>query len=337
MKGIKKGITVAGTLISDVFHKIESYPAEGLLTNVLDTSKHIGGSGNIILDLAKLDPSLPVKVCAVIGKDENGENLLSVLSRYPNINTENISIGDTTPCTIIMNADDTKQRTFFFVSGASDDFGLAHVRFERLDTKIFHLEYLLLMKKADSPDATFGTHGARILYEAQKRGYLTSIDVVSEQSDRAKGVVSCALKYTDICCINEYEAQAVTETVLCENGTLNRERVFAALEKIAALGARKWVVIHAPNESFGLDVERKAFVRVPSLALPKGYIKGTTGAGDAYCAGILYGAHEDFALDDAMRLARACAACSLSESNGTDGMQSYREVLKAGEAFAALD
>lgn len=337
MGSARKGITVAGTLISDVFYRIESYPAPGLLTNVLSTEKHIGGTGNIILDLAKLDTELTVRVCALIGQDENGENLLSILSRYKNIDTKSISIGDTTSTTIIMNANDTKQRTFFFVPGASDVFDLSYIDFDALNTKIFHLEYLLLMKKVDAPDAEFGTHGARILYEAQRRGYLTSIDVVSEQSNRAKGIVPCALKYTDICCINEYEAEAVTETALSENGVLQREKVPAALKKLAALGVKKWAVIHAPLESFGLDVETNTLVRVPSLDIPKSYIKGTTGAGDAYCAGILYGAHEGFDLERSMRLARAAATCSLSESNGTDGMRSYHEVMQAESRFAVLD
>ena len=69
------------------------------------------------------------------------------------------------------------------------------------------------------------------------------------------------------------------------------------------------------------------------MNLPGGFIKGTTGAGDAYCSGILYGAYMDMSLYEAMILARATAACSLSESNGTDGMLPYSEAMNLNEEY----
>jgi sugar/nucleoside kinase (ribokinase family) len=232
-----------------------------------------------------------------------------------------------------MNAADTKQRTFFFVPEASDKFGMDYINWDTVDAKIFQLEYLLLMKKVDSADEEYGTHGARILAEAKKRGMITSIDVVSEQSDRAKNIVKAALKYTDICCINESEAEAVTGITLTKDGEIVPEKVFEAIDEIKKLGVSKWIVVHAPKFGFGLDCETGETITVPSLNLPKGYIKGSTGAGDAYCSGILYSAHEDKTLEEAMKFARASAACSLSENNGTDGMRSYKEVLLVEEKY----
>ena len=49
--------------------------------------------------------------------------------------------------------------------------------------------------------------------------------------------------------------------------------------------------------------------------LPKGFIKNTTGAGDAYCAGVLYGAHEDRSLEDSIN-GDCYAAFSLSDNGG---------------------
>ncbi|MBQ6946591.1 MAG: carbohydrate kinase family protein, partial [Clostridia bacterium] len=328
MSNAKKGITVAGSLIADVFYEIDTYPNEGFLSTVRATSMNIGGSGNMILDLAKLDENLKVKVLAIIGQDKGGQHLQKVLAQFPNIDTENMTVEDNSSVTLVMNAADTKQRTFFFVPEASDHFGMDYINWDTVDTKIFQLEYILLMKKVDSPDPEYGTHGARILAEAKKRGMITSIDVVSEQSDRAKDVVRAALKYTDICCINESEAQAVTGITVTENGNVVPQKVFEAIEKIRALGVSKWIVVHAPKCGYGYDCESGERFVVPSLKLPAGYIKGSTGAGDAYCSGILYGAHEDKTLEEAMRLARASAACSLSENNGTDGLRSADLAMK---------
>ena len=107
-----------------------------------------------------------------------------------------------------------------------------------------------------------------------------------------------------------------------------------AIEKLRQLGVGKWIVIHASSCAYGYDCENAKHVFLPSLELPKGYIKGTTGAGDAYCSGILYGAYREFSLEKSMRLARACAVCSLSENNGSDGMRSYDEILEVEQKFA---
>ena len=333
MDNIKKGVTIAGTLIADIFYELDTYPNEGFLSTVRESSFNIGGSGNLILDLAKLDSKLIVKACAIVGNDEHGKELLDCLGKYPNIDTENITVEGDSSVTMVMNARDTKQRTFFFVPGASDVFCEDYINWNNIDTKIFHLEYLLLMKKVDSTDYEFGTHGAKILKQARERGMITSIDVVSEQGDRAKSIVSSALKYTDICCINESEAEAVTGISLLENDELSSEKMFLAVEKIKEFGVSKWIVIHAPKCAFGYDCESGEFVRVESLKLPDGYIKGSTGAGDAYCSGILYGFHQGFDIKASMELARACAACSLSENNGTEGMRSVEETLKLGSRY----
>ena len=333
MNDNKKGITVAGSLIADVYYQIDTYPNQGFLTNVRGSRMHIGGSGNLILDLAKLNKDLTVKVCAVTGKDERGPGLVSLLSKYPNIDTENITLDGESAACLVMNAEDTKQRTFFYIPASSDIFSDSYINWDNINTKIFHLEYLLLMKTVDSPDAEYGTHGARILKKAKDRGMITSIDMVSEQSDRAKTIIRSALKYTDICCINEVEAETVTEINLLENGELNEASVMQAIKEMQKMGVSKWIVIHAPKFGYGYDCETERLYFVPSLNLPKGYIKGTTGAGDAYCSGVLYGAHEDMNLEEAMKLARACAACSLSEENGTDGMREFNEVLLLAEKY----
>ena len=333
MKGKGQGITVAGTLIADVFYGVDSYPEQGCLSTVRETGRSIGGTGNIILDLAKIDSRLTVKVCALIGEDAEGDTLMRTLSEYPNVETELITVQGQTSTTLVINAADTKQRTFFFIPAASDAFNEEYIPWERVGTKIFHLEYLLLMKRVDAFDETYGTHGAKILCEAKKRGMLTSIDIVSEVSARAKQVVGAALRFTDICCINEVEAECVTGVKLLKNGKLLKDNVSLAIEKLENLGVAKWIVIHAPTCAYGYDCEKKESIFVPSLKLPQGYIKGTTGAGDAYCAGVLYGAYCDFSLEKAMRLARSCAACSLSENNGSDGMRSYEEILAVEEKF----
>lgn len=329
----RKGIAVAGSLMADTFYKIDTYPREGRLAHIWETENHIGGSGNLILDLAKLDPNLRVEVSALIGKDDRGEYLVKKLKQYPNIQTDNLKRDGVTSLTLVMNAQDTKQRTFFFMPVSSDQFDLSCIDWDKLNASIFHLEYLLGLKKVDDFDPVYGTHGAKILYEARKRGMATSIDMISEESGRAAEIVACSLKYTDYCAINEVEAEAVTGIDLTSSAEMLEKNGEAAVRKLKELGVSKWAVIHSPKYSYGYDCEKDLFLSMPSLRLPDGYIKGTNGAGDAFCSGILYAAHEGRDIEFAMKLAGACAACSLSEENGTDGMRPFDEVMKVAGKY----
>ena len=121
---------------------------------------------------------------------------------------------------------------------------------------------------------------------------------------------------------------------MVKDGEIDAEKAYQALAALKAAGVKKWAVIHSPACCYGLDCETGSCECVPSLKLPEGYIKGTTGAGDAFCSGILYGAYRGQQLCEAMRFANACAACSLSEQNGTDGMRSWEEVLKLEKELA---
>ena len=332
----RRGITVAGSLIADVFYAIDTYPDEGLLTKVNGIDRHIGGSGNLILDLAKLDPKLPIDVSAIVGDDINGEMLLNELAEFPNIQTEAIRQQGQSSVTHVMNAKDTLQRTFFFQGSASDLYDINFIDWNKLNSRIFHLEYLLLMEKVDSPCSEYGTHGAKILAEAQKQGMKTSIDMVSENSGRVKNIIQSCLKYTNYCSINEVEAEIVTGIPLLLNGKLIEENIEEALLLLQSYGVSDWVVIHSPTCSYGLDCSSQEIFVVPSLSLPDSYIKGTTGAGDAYCSGILYGAHQAMTIKEAMELATACAACSLSCENGTDGMRHLVEVQELANKFSLV-
>ena len=320
MSGKRKGIAVAGSLIAEGVYTTDTYPSAGFLANVLDKKQNVGGCGNLILDLAKMDPELSVEVCAVIGEDNEGKMILETLREYPNISLDHVTCMGKSSITHVIDPEDTKQRTFFFQAESSDCFEEKYIHWDTVSCEIFVLEYLLLMKKVDAVDAEYGTHGARILHEAQKRGMKTAIDMVSEQGERARSVVVPALKYTNYCVINELEAEAITSISLTD------ESVEKVLKTIREMGVADWIVVHTSSGAYGMECGKEQLIYVPSLSLPDGFIRGNTGAGDAFCSGILYGVYSGMDLATAMRYAAAAAACSLSEQNGTDGLRGAAEI-----------
>ena len=261
------------------------------------------------------------------GHDTEGDFILQEMKKYPNIDLSMVKRSGRTSFTAVMSNNQTKERTFFQHAGGNAYYGEEHIDWDCLDVNIFHIGYILLLPALDAEDPEYGTKMARLLHKAQTLGMKTSIDVVSETGDRFARLVTPALKYTDYCVINELEAQQTTGICLRDaQGNLHMENMPLALQKLKELGVSTWAVIHCPEVGCGID-ENGKYWEVPSLKLPKGYIKGTVGAGDAFCAGMLYSAEKQLPMGDALKLAACSAAASLSEVTASDGVKTAEEVL----------
>ena len=325
---MRKGICCAGNMIVDITYPIETWPRQNELTHITEGIQSSTGGCvcNTITDLARLDPGLPLMASGFAGHDAEGDFILAELGKYPNIDLSMVRRDGRTSFTAVMSNNQTKERTFFQHAGANAHYCEAQIDWERLDVDIFHIGYILLLPALDAEDPEYGTRMARLLHRVQEIGIRTSIDVVSETGDRFARLVTPALKYTDYCVINELEAQQTTGVTLrSPQGTLLAEHMPAALEKLKALGVARWAVIHCPEGGWGMD-EKGQYHAVPSLKLPKGFIKGTVGAGDAFCAGILYAAETGLPLREALKLGACTAAASLSEVSASDGVKTAEEV-----------
>ena len=326
----RKGIAIAGNMIVDMLYPIDGFPKPGELTTIVgDMTRATGGClCNDIIDLAALDPSLPLTALGRVGADEAGDFVLDRMREWPNIDLSQVRRAGTTSYTLVMADEVTKQRSFYQCRGANAAFCEADIDWDRLDVSLLHIGYILLLDALDAPDDEYGTKLARLLHTAKARGIKTSIDVVTEAGERFQRIVTPALHYTDYCVINEAEAQATTGVPLVDDeGRLMRENIKTALERMKALGVGTWAVIHCPEGGFGLD-ENNDYVKIPGLKLPEGYIKGSVGAGDAFCSGVLYAAWKGMKLAEAIELGTAAAACSLSQPGATEGMRSYEEAMR---------
>ena len=324
----RAGFAVAGSLQVDRLYPVTHYPRNGELCSVLrDAALATGGAAcNVSIDLARLAPELPVSVLGVIGADENGAFIRAQLGKQKNIDLSGIQTEGHTAYTLVMEDMSTRQRTFFAYQGANALFDENRIDWERLDAKLLHVGYALILDKLDGPDGMYGTHMARLLHQARERGIFTSLDTVSEAGPRMARLLPPALRYTDYCVINECEAGQITGVPLLENGALRADRAEEALLKLKAMGVSRWAVIHAPECCFAMD-EKGTFLRQGTLLLPPGYIKGTVGAGDAFCAGVLLAAYQGLPLKEALALGVCAAACALSEPGSSEGMRTAQEAL----------
>ena len=319
---MNRGIACIGNLIIDVIKEIESFPAAGNLTTITAVGETTGGLiCNCLLDIHNMDSSVPLTAVGLIGADAYGEKIVSSLSAA-GIEVSHIrkhpSLG--TSFTDVMNQSGGGERTFFQYRGANAAFAPGHIPLDEIQADILHFGYILLLDTLDGPDAEYGTLMARVLHDAQKKGFKTSIDIVSEQSERFVKIVPPALKYTDYCVVNEIEASAAAG-IPCRDGQgkLQLEQMEPLCRALKAMGVGEWAVIHCPEGGFAVDGQGRYFAQ-PSVNIVKSEIKGKTGAGDAFCSAILYCAYKDIPLPEALKLAGAAAVACLRDKSATAGV-----------------
>ena len=229
------------------------------------------------------------------------------------------------------------ERTFFHTKGANAEFSPADIDLVKLDCNLLHIGYILLLDQFDQPDDTYGTVMARFLHEVQRRGIQTSIDVVSDSSADYGEKIIPALKYCNYVIINEIECCRIWGMeARTENGVLNRHNIAEAMQKMADAGVKDKVIIHSKEACFVLNVQTGAFTEIPSLKIPETEIKGSVGAGDAFCAGCLYGIYNHFSDRQLLEFASSAAACSLFAANSVDGMRNRSEIEAMADKYGRL-
>lgn len=329
-----KNLVIAGNILADVLKTIECYPQEGKLTQIRSISQSVGGAvPNVSIDLAVLDSSLPIKAFGKVGRDDYGQFVVEEMQKA-GVDVSDILVSDIYPTsfTDVMNVENG-ERTFFTLPGASADLRVEDFPLEKLDAAMLHLGYILLLDSLDSQDSEYGTKAAGLLHTAQEMGIKTSLDMVSEESDRYLPIVKPSLKYCNYLIINEIEAgKTVNISPRKKDGSLNIINMKCICEKLLEFGVRDKVIIHCPESGFCLS-KNGNFTVIPSLDLPKEYIKGSTGAGDAYCAGVLYGLYNGYSDQRLLELGSLCAACNLSSTDSVHGMRGLEEVLKLESQF----
>ena len=330
-----QGIAIAGNILVDIVNIIEAYPSKSMLVNILSSERAVGGCvPNTIIDLACIDPALALSAIGRIGNDENGRYVLSEMQKH-GIDISKVITDSSAPTSAdnVMSERTSGDRTFFYSGGASKNFSVEDVDVEALDCKMLHVGYVLLLDELDRHDPEYGTKLARLLHKAREAGIKTSFDVVSEESDRFKEKIIPALRECDSAIMNEIECCKVSGlSPRDKDGRINIENIKKTMESFIEIGVREKVVVHCSEAGFMLERSGK-FTVVPSLVLPKNFIKGATGAGDSFAAACLYGIYNEWDAEKILEFASKAAACNLTAADSVSGMRTAREIDKMFESF----
>lgn len=332
----RKGIVCGGNLLMDYIKMVDVWPAEGMLANIDSLEKNPGGAVyNVLVDLAKMEVGIPLHAVGLMGDDPIGDEILDLLAKNKiNIDFVFKAPGAKTSYTDVITVKSSGQRTFFHYRGAHRLLDPSYFTRVETNARIFHLGYLLGLDALDVPEKEYGTRAARVLASLREKGYETAVDVISEDSQRYAEVVTPCLRYIDYFIINEIEAQKITGAEIRKNNVIDRTALEKAARQMMRMGVRSFVVIHFPEGAIAAD-RNGEITSMGSFKIAGKEIKGTVGAGDAFCAGVLYGLHEDLDLREVLRIGHASAYFNLKDSTSTGGavaMKQIREFLSCGPA-----
>ncbi|KAA1180242.1 carbohydrate kinase family protein [Rhizobium tropici] len=333
----KGGIVCAGNFIVDRVHTLSYWPEQGNLAHIVNQDVGVGGgAANVVTDLASL--GFPGKLAAAgcIGVDIDGE---IVKTRLQSAGIDVIGLREladrATAHTHVMNVPG-QNRTFFYHGGANDavtDALVSPAVFADAGYRLFYLGYLMLLPGLDGIDADGRSGASRLLEAARNAGLTTCVDFVSSEDPEFAAKVGAALPYCDFLVINEVEAgRATGVTVRDGRGELIESALLTTGERLLAAGVARGAIIHAPEICFWFAPGRSPIVS-RSRPIDPAEIVSTVGAGDAFCAAVLYGLHEDWPVERICAAAHAAAARCLGGATATDGIPDMPTLLKDVKAM----
>jgi sugar/nucleoside kinase (ribokinase family) len=328
---MRSGVLSVGTAVVDYTKKIDHLPELESLVLIDEITRSTGGPGlNLAFDVRQLDPGLPVEIVACLGQDSEGQFILDQAAQY-GIDTSRMqfspskSSGYADALTLNSNG----KRTFLFHAGSNEDLDVASIDLSQSRARILHLGALGLHKWADSPTADEPSQWVELLKRARSLGFESNMEMVQLDPQRAHELITPCLPHLSSLIINESEAGALLGISAKVEGTdapLDWEFLESMATSLMSLGIAKIAVIHTPAGAVAADSTGSTW-RQGSVKIPDAEINGTTGAGDAFAAGVLYGLHENWEISRCLRLGVATASQNIQSHSTSLGVKPAEQTL----------
>jgi len=257
-----------------------------------------GDCMNVAVGLARLGAD--VSFCGKVGSDLFGSFLRDRLIES-GVDISGLVTDETAPtaaCITLIN--DQAQRMFLYCGGTNKTFAHTDVSPALLSScDHLHISGVMQLPGLD------GSGCANLLRRAKEAGKTTSLDVTWDSTGRWLELMEESLPYLDFFLPSELEARHITsKSDPREMAAFLREKGVGAV--VIKLGEKGSYVSWQAGECF-----QKAF-KVPVL--------DTTGAGDAFVAGFLYGYAAGKPLPECLEIAAAVGAHCVMAYGATTGV-----------------
>ncbi len=281
----------------------EFAPTDGE-TFIYNETKSCGGSAsNTIIGTAKL--GLNAGYIGKIGSDSNGEMMKEYLQSN-NVNTDHLIQSEGETGEVIGFVDDEGNRKLYVTPKINDKISNEEINRDYiLDTNVLHLTSFVGL----NPDDPSINTQFELLEELSSKVTI-SFDPGMLYVNRGKEFMDRLISFTDILLINETELLITTQK---DNFDEAVEMIAPKVDILVVKRSTKGSYIRKGNEEYDIGI-----FKVPTV--------DTTGAGDAYNAGFLYGYVKGYSLEEAGIIGSYIAAQSTTQTGATEAIPTNQDM-----------
>ncbi|RLF04326.1 MAG: carbohydrate kinase family protein [Thermoprotei archaeon] len=293
-------VVTVGHVLADIRFMVDEFIGPDEEGVILEQSRGVGGSAaNVAIGVRRL--GLSSAIIAKVGFDSFGRIAVDELMKE-GVDISGLKVSFSSTGFTIVIIDNKGQICLYGYKGASEELEPCDINVDIIEkTKYVHIASLRLDTSIEA---------AR---KAKEHGKMVSWDPGRVQSKAGLQKLKDLIKHVDIVLANEEEARNIT----------SESDYKKAAEVIGELGPRLVVVKRGARGAYVLS--EKECLEVPPLKPPK--IVDTTGAGDAFAAGLLVGLARGYELSKALTYASATAALKIAKL-GSHETPTHDEVIK---------
>jgi sugar/nucleoside kinase (ribokinase family) len=312
-------ISVAGTLVADlIIRPIRGWPGKSQNAQVDHIEVIPGGAvANTGMALARL--GVPVSALAAVGGDNIGKVVKDSVHEWAVRDAVTV-IGSSRTTTSVVAVSEDGDRCFLSAAGACDQFSLTPEQVETeiaLGSRALHVGYAMIMPSLD------GEPLAKVMRRASQLGALTSLDVTYFDGKPWPDLLKL-MPEIDLFCPSLVEACAIT-------GKTNASDAASALVEA---GVRKFVAVTDGPRGALIDVVGEGQECIPAYPVK---VVDTTGAGDAFIAGVLAAWYRGLPWWNAAQIGAFIASIAVTGSARYENLRNFDEhFTEMGRSLTAL-
>lgn len=301
----KKKVLIVGELNVDIIGVgLQTFPVLGREITAQEMVLSLGSASAILAcGLAKL--GVPVTFISKVGKDEFGKFCLDALEAKKVKTTNILRDGKLrTGLKVSLNFRNDKAQVTY--PGA-----IPHLYLKDISPKVFRDHDHLHISSYFLQGGLLPSF-PQLFQNAKQIGMTTSLDPNCDNKNQWNSGIWKCLEYLDLLLLNEMEAINIAKAKSLNRALdLFAQKVPTVVIKLGSKGA--------------LAKSRGQVIQLPAF---KVRTIDTTGAGDSFDAGFLYGHLNGFDLRKSLTLANACGAMSTLGMGGTESQTDWEEAQK---------
>lgn len=283
--------------IDRLCHVNEFAPSDGETFVNYETKSCGGSAANTILGMAKL--GLNTGYIGKVGSDSNGKMMLDYLETN-NVNTGHLIRGEGETGEVIGFVDSSGNRKLYVTPKINDTISNGEINREYIkNTKILHLTSFVGLNPEDPSVQT-----QMELLDELPDDIIISFDPGMLYVNRGSEFMDKLISHTDILLINETELLMTTKKDTLREAV---SEISPLVDILVVKRSTRGSFIKKGDEEYNINIFEVDAV-------------DTTGAGDAYNAGFLYGLVNDYTLEESGIIGSYIAALSTTQSGATEAI-----------------